>query len=134
MALNRLQYRHNIHKDKQEHNTQILIQDNLTLKFEITVELNTLVDHSLPLVPQNITAQSLPSPIITTELIYRNDRYTKQKLGYRSFYNPYSHYPTHISSKNFFPTNTLSTSSFRNNITSKFLPLNGTTTFISYTL
>ena len=36
-ALNRLQYRHDIHKDIQEHNIQILQQDNLTLKFKITV-------------------------------------------------------------------------------------------------
>ena len=36
-ALNRLQYRQEIHKDIQEHNIQILKQDNLALKFEITV-------------------------------------------------------------------------------------------------
>ena len=48
-ALNRLQYRHDIHKDIQEHNIQILTQDNLTLKFEKTVKLNNLVHHSLPL-------------------------------------------------------------------------------------
>ena len=64
-ALNRLQYRHDIHKDKQEHNIQILTQDNLTLKFEITVKLNNLLHHHLPLVPPNITAQSLPPPFIT---------------------------------------------------------------------
>ena len=36
-ALNRLQDRHDIYKDIQEHNIQILTQDNLPLKFEITV-------------------------------------------------------------------------------------------------
>ena len=36
-ALNRLQYRHDIHKDTQEHNIQILQQNSLTLYFELTV-------------------------------------------------------------------------------------------------
>ena len=53
-ALNRLQYRHDIHKDIQEHNIQILTQDYLTLKFEITVKINKLVHHLLPLAPPSI--------------------------------------------------------------------------------
>ena len=44
-ALNRLQYRHDIHKDIQEHNMQILQQSSLTLKFELTVRLNNIVQH-----------------------------------------------------------------------------------------
>ena len=48
-TLNRLQYRHDIIKDIQEHDLQILTQDNLTLKFEVTVKLNNLAQHSLPL-------------------------------------------------------------------------------------
>ena len=36
-APNRLQYRHDIHKDIQEHNIQILTQDNLSLKLERSV-------------------------------------------------------------------------------------------------
>ena len=39
-AVNRLQYRQDFHKDIQDHSIQILTQDNLTLKFEITVRLN----------------------------------------------------------------------------------------------
>ena len=35
-ALNKLQYRHDIHKKIQEHNIQNLTQDHLTLQFEIT--------------------------------------------------------------------------------------------------
>ena len=38
-ALNRLQFRHDIHKDIQEQNIQTLKQHNLTLKFEITVKI-----------------------------------------------------------------------------------------------
>ena len=52
LALNRLQYRQDINKDIQEHNIQILTQDNLTLKFEITVRLNKIIHHPLPLDPQ----------------------------------------------------------------------------------
>ena len=83
-ALNRLDYRQDILKDIQEHNIQILRQDNLTLKFEITVKLN------ITLAPPIITAQSLPPPFITTETIYKYDRYKKKTIGYITFYNRYS--------------------------------------------
>ena len=89
-ALNRLQYRQDIHDDIREHNIQILQQNSLQLKFEITVKLNNIVQHPLPLSPPNITAQSLPPPFITTELIYKYDRYTKNTIGNITFYNPYS--------------------------------------------
>ena len=50
-ALNRLQNRHDIHKDIQEHNIQILQQSNLTLNFELTVRLKNIVQHPFPLGP-----------------------------------------------------------------------------------
>ena len=88
-VLNRLQYRQDIHKDIQEHNIQILTQDNLTLKFEITVRLNNIIHHPLPLAPfPNITAQSLPPPFLTREILYKYDSYTKKTIGYVTFYNP----------------------------------------------
>ena len=89
-ALNRLQYRQDIHKDIKEHNIQILQQNSLTLKFEITVRLTNIVQHPFPLTSPNITAQSLPPPFITTEIIYKYDGYTKKTIGYITFYNPYS--------------------------------------------
>ena len=89
-ALNRLQYRQEIHKDNQEHNIQILQQNSFQLKFEITVRLNNIVQHRFPLSPPNITAQSLHPPFITTEVIYKYDRYIKNKIGYITCYNPYS--------------------------------------------
>ena len=89
-ALNRLQYRQDIHKDIQEHNIQLLQRNSLQLKFEITVRLNNIVQHPFPLSPPNITAQSLPPPFITTEVLYKYDRYIKNTIGYFTFYNPYS--------------------------------------------
>ena len=71
----------------------ILTQDNLTLNFGITAKLNKLVHQPLLLAPSQITAQSLPSPFITTELMYDYDGYTKKTLGYITFYNPYSGLP-----------------------------------------
>ena len=68
-AINRLHYRHDIHKDIQEHNIQIIQQSSLTPKFELTVRLNNIVQHQFPLDPPNIIAQSLPPPFITTEII-----------------------------------------------------------------
>ena len=90
-ALNRLQYRHDIHKGIQEHNIKILQQSSLTLKFELTVGLNKIVQHPFPLDPPNITAQSLPPPFITTEVIYINTTdITKKTIGCIIVYNPYS--------------------------------------------
>ena len=89
-ALNRLQNRQDIHEDIREHNIQILQKNSLQLKFEITIKLNNIVQHPYPLNPPNITAQSLPAPFITTEVIYKYDRYTKNTIGYITFYNPYS--------------------------------------------
>ena len=89
-ALHRLQYRQDIHEDIRDHNIQILQQNSLQLKFEITVKLNNIAQHPYPLNPPNITAQSLPPPFITTEVIYKYNRYTKKTIGYITFYNPYS--------------------------------------------
>ena len=89
-ALNRLQYRHDIHKNIQEQNVQINQQNSLTLKFELTVRQNNIVQYPFPLDPPNITAQFLPPPFITTEIIYKYDRFTKKTIGYIAFYNPYS--------------------------------------------
>ena len=41
-ALNRLQYRQDIHEDIRQHNIQILQQNSLQFKFEITVKLNNI--------------------------------------------------------------------------------------------
>ena len=78
-ALNRLQYRQDSHKDNHEHNIQILQQYSLQLKFEITVKLNNITQHPYPLNPPTITAQSLPPPFITTEVIYIYIRQIYQK-------------------------------------------------------
>ena len=47
-ALNRLQYGHDIHKDIQERNIQILQQSSPTIKFELTLRLNNIVQHPFP--------------------------------------------------------------------------------------
>ena len=115
-ALNRLQYRQDIHDDIRDHNIQILQQNSLQLKFEITVKLNNITQHPYPLNPPNITAQSLPPPFITTEVIYKYDRYTKNTIGFTSHFITHTQdYHTHVYSKiiNFSPT------PFSNNLKSK---------------
>ena len=64
-ALHRLQYRQDIHEDIRDHNIQILQQNSLQLKFEITVKLNNIAQHPYPLNPPNITS-------ITTTTIHNN--------------------------------------------------------------
>ena len=89
-ALNRQQYRQDFHKDIQKRNIQILQQNRLTLKFQITVRFNNIVQHPFPLSPPNITPQFLPPPFITIEIKYKHNRYTKKTIGYTTLYNPYS--------------------------------------------
>ena len=48
-ALNRLQYRQDIHEDIREHNIQILQQNSLQLKFEITIKLNKILQRPFQL-------------------------------------------------------------------------------------
>ena len=62
-ALNRLQNRQDIFKDIQEHNIQLLTLDNLTLKFEITVRPNNIIQHPLPLTPPKYNSSIFTSPI-----------------------------------------------------------------------
>ena len=95
-ALNRLQYRQDIHEDIRQHNIQILQQNSLQLKFEITVKPNYIVQHSFPLSPPNITAQSLPPALITNELVYKYDRYTKTQLDTSHFIIHIQDYHTHV--------------------------------------
>ena len=59
-ALNRLQYRQDIHKVIKEHDIQKLTQDNLLLKIEINVRLNIIIHQPLSLAPPNITIFSSP--------------------------------------------------------------------------
>ena len=107
-ALSRLQYRQDIHKDIQEHNIQILQQNSLQLKFEITIRLKSFVQHPFPLSPPNITAQSLPPPFMTNEVIYNYDRYTKNKLDILPFTTHTQEYHTHV----FFKSIHISTPTF----------------------
>ena len=83
----------------QEHNIQILQQSILTIKFELTVRLNNIVQHPFQLAPPIITAQSLPPPFITTEIIYKYDRYRKKTIGYITFITHTQVYHTHVYSK-----------------------------------
>ena len=71
------------------------------MKFEITIKLNKIFQHPYPLNPPNITAQSLPPPFITTEVIYKHDRYTKTQLVIKHFITHTQDYHTHVYSKNF---------------------------------
>ena len=99
-ALNRLHYRQDIHEDIREHNIQILQQNSLQLKFEITIKLNNIVQHPYPLNQPNITAQLLPPPFITTEVIYKYDRYTKNTMVTSHFITHTQDYHTDVYSKN----------------------------------
>ena len=50
-ALNRLQCRQDIHENFGKHNIQLLQQNSLQLKFEITIKVNNIVQHPYPLNP-----------------------------------------------------------------------------------
>ena len=99
-ALHGLQYRQDIHEDIRDHNIQILQKNSLQLKFEITVKLNNIAQYPHPLNPPNITAQSLPPPFITTEVIYNTTDTPKRQLVTSHFITHTQDYHTHVYSKN----------------------------------
>ena len=87
-ALNRLQYRQDIHKDKQDHNIQILTHDNLTLKFEITVRLINISQHPLPLAHPRKYNSSIFTSLIYNHRNHLQIRQVHKKDNWIS--NPYS--------------------------------------------
>ena len=91
-----MQYRQGNHKDIQEHNIQILTQNKLTLKFEITVKLNNLVVHPLPLAPPNKTAQSVPSQASQQKLSINTIVIQKRHMDTSQSIIHIQDYPTHV--------------------------------------
>ena len=89
-ALNRLQYRQDIHKDIQEDNIQKLTQDNLTLKFEITVRINNIIHNPLSLASPHLKPQKSSTNTIDTQ---------KRQLDVSLFIIHTQDYHTHVSSK-----------------------------------
>ena len=89
-ALNRQQYRHDILKDIQEHNIQILSQQSLVPKLERIVKLNNLVHHLLSISRSKVTVQSLPLHLHAQRLFTNTTDASKKTLGYIAFCNLFS--------------------------------------------
>ena len=79
-ALNNLKNRHDIHKNIQEDSIQMISKQSLIFKLKLIINLNSLVNHPLPLSPPDIAAQFLSFHFLTTEFIYKYERYTKKTI------------------------------------------------------
>ena len=66
----------------------VLATPTLELKFNTTIKYDTIFNHPFHATTPSIITTTTPEPFICTEFIYKFDRYTRQTLGFATFYNP----------------------------------------------
>ena len=69
---------------------EVLATPSLELKFNATIKYDTIFNHPFHAKTPSIVTTTIPAPFICTEFLYNFDRYTKQTLGFASFYNPHT--------------------------------------------
>ena len=69
---------------------EVLATPSLELKFNTTIKYGTIFNHPFHATTPSIITTTTPAPFICTEIIYKFDRYTKQTLGFATFYNPHT--------------------------------------------
>ena len=69
---------------------EVLATPSLELKFNTTIKYGTIFNHTFQTTTPSIITTTIPTPFICTEFIYTFDRYTKQTLGFATFYNPHT--------------------------------------------
>ena len=68
----------------------VLATPSLELKFNTTIKYNTIFNHPFHATTPSTVTTTIPAPFICIEFIYKFDRYTKQTLGFATFYNPHT--------------------------------------------
>ena len=77
----------------------ILATPSLELKFNTTINYDTVFNHPFHATKPSIVTTTLPAPFICIDFVYKFDRYTKQTLGFATFYNPHTLvFHTHVDS------------------------------------
>ena len=69
---------------------EVLATPSLELKFNAAIKYGTIFNHPFHSTTRSIRTTTTPRPFIRTEFIYKFDRYTKQTLGFATFYNPHT--------------------------------------------
>ena len=69
---------------------EVLATPSLELKLNTTIKYDTIFNHPFHATTPSIITTTTPAPFICTEFIYKFDGYTKQTLGFATFYNPHT--------------------------------------------
>ena len=68
----------------------VLATPSLELIFNTTIKYDTVFNHPFHATTPSLVTTTLPAPFICIDFIYKFDRYTKQTLGFATFYNPHT--------------------------------------------
>ena len=68
----------------------VLATPSLELKFNTTIKYDTVFNHPFHATTPSIVTTTLLAPFICNDFIYKFDRYTKQTIGFATFYNPHN--------------------------------------------
>ena len=69
---------------------EVLATPSLELKFNTTIKYDTIFNHPFHATTPSIVTTTTPAPFICIDFVYKFDRYTKQTLGFATFYNPHT--------------------------------------------
>ena len=68
----------------------VLATPTLELKFNTTIKYDTIFNHPFHATTPSIVTTTTPAPFVCIDFVYKFDRYTKQTLGFATFYNPHT--------------------------------------------
>ena len=68
----------------------VLATPSLKLKLNTTIKYDTIFNQPFHATTPSIVTTKTPAPFICIDFIYKIDRYTKQSLGFATFYNPHT--------------------------------------------
>ena len=89
-ARNRLTNTLNLTARQRNSALEVLATPSLELKFNTTIKYNTIFNHPFHATTPSIVTTTIPAPFICIDFVYKFDRYTKQTLGFATFYNPHT--------------------------------------------
>ena len=69
---------------------EVLATPSLELKLDTTIKYDTIFNHPFHATTPSIVTTTTQAPFICIDFVYKFDRYTKQTLGFATFYNPHT--------------------------------------------
>ena len=89
-ARNRLKNTLNLTARQRNTACEVLASPSLELKINTTIKYGIIFNHPFHATTPSMITTTTPESFICTEFIYKFDRYTKQTLGFATFYNPHT--------------------------------------------